>query len=177
KPVAPKSVSVVDIAGSYDAAVSAGQALASQGLPVSSETVGAEPSSTTATWVLYHSLPDQARALYVMKYISGSVMMQLDPTVPAGTVQVELGSVASVAARATVSTTTATTSAPASTGTTASSTSSTSTTSAVSRSSATRATAGSQAATTTTVPTPAGAPVSSSQDQVQPWDPRACAAS
>ena len=54
-PVAPKSVSVVSITGSYDAAVAAGQALATHGLKVSGETTGDGPvqhlarrSSTTA---------------------------------------------------------------------------------------------------------------------------------
>ena len=52
--VAPKSVSVVSITGSYDAAVAAGQALASHGLKISGETTGTVPSDVSETLVLYH---------------------------------------------------------------------------------------------------------------------------
>ena len=74
KPVAPKSVSVVSIAGSYEAADAAGAALASHGLKVTSETAGAIPASTSETLVLYHP-EGLAQALDVMKYLSGAVML------------------------------------------------------------------------------------------------------
>ncbi|MGC8626537.1 MAG: LCP family protein [Acidimicrobiales bacterium] len=150
-PVPPKAVQVVSITGSYTAAVAAGQQLAQAGLHVVSESAGAVPASESVTLVGYH--PGQrAMALYVMGHLAGAVMMQLDPSLPAGTVQVELGSTVAV-------TGTRHQPAPAtsSTSTTTSSTSSTASTS-----------------TTTTVPTPGGAAPSSAADLQQPWDPRAC---
>ncbi len=79
KPVAPKSVSVVSITGSYDAALAAGQALASRG-PQSERARPPEPcpSNVSETLVLYHPRT-VAQALDVMKYLSGAVMMQVDP--------------------------------------------------------------------------------------------------
>lgn len=168
-PVPPTSVSVVSIAGDYEAAVAAGDALASHGLHVSSETLGTSPSSTTETWVLYHSLSDQPKAMDVMKYLSGSVMMQLDPSVPAGTVQVQLGSAVSVAAKAVP--TTATTTGGQSTTSAAGPTSTSTTTAPASSTTTSR-----PQTTTTTVPTPGGAPVSSARSALEPWDPRACPA-
>ncbi len=186
----PSSVSVQSITGSYQAALAAGQALASDGLNVSGESVGTVPSPTTETWVLYHSTRDISRAMYVMKYLSGSVMMQLDPAVPAGTVQVQLGSVVSVRSGTLPGTststtlagavpTTTTTLAPTSTSTSSSTTttSTTSTTPATSTTTASGASVPSTSASTTTsttVPTPGGSPVSSAKTQVEPWDPRAC---
>ncbi len=166
----PTSVDVVSIAGNYQAAVAAGQALESHGLKVSGESVGTEPSTTTETLVRYHSKADIPRALYVMRYLSGSAMMQLDPSVPAGTVELDLGSVISVAAKAAPTTTTtvvpgSSTSQPGTTGTT--------TTPATSTTGAPTSTTGA-ASTTTSVPTPGGSPISSAKDQVAPWDPRAC---
>jgi LCP family protein required for cell wall assembly len=172
KPVAPKSVSVVSITGSYDAAVAAGQALASRGLKVSSETTGTVPSAI-------------AEALYVMKYLSGAVMMQVSPSVAPGTVEVDLGSTVNVAAKpvppttttgATTTTGTTTTVATTTTATTLATTTTGSTTSGSSTTAggahATSTTL--PAGTTTTVPTPNGQPVSASSDNEEPWDPRAC---
>jgi LCP family protein required for cell wall assembly len=94
-PVAPSAVHVVSITGSYDAALLAGQRLSKGGLHVTSESVGAVPASTTETLVLYHK-GQRAEALDVMGHLSGAVMMQLDPSLPAGTVEVDLGSVVAV---------------------------------------------------------------------------------
>ena len=127
KPVVPKSVSVVSITGSYDAAVAAGQALATHGLKISGETTGTVPSDVSETLVLYHPQEIAAKA------------------VPTTT---------TTGATTTTAATTTTTVATTTTGT------STTTTTPV--------------GTTTTVPTPNGQPVSSSSDQQEPWDPRAC---
>ena len=175
-PAPPKSVSVVSITGSDSAAVSAGQALAADGLKVSGESAGSVPAYTSETLVLYH--PGQtAYALDVMKYLSGAVMMQVGTSVAPGTVEVDLGSSVSVAhpppatktgaATPSTSATTRATSVPSTThalGTT-------------SRSSAHPA-AGTPKAhtvpTTTSVPTPGGLTPSAAGDQQEPWDPRAC---
>jgi LCP family protein required for cell wall assembly len=166
--IAPTSVSVVSIAGSYDAAVAAGQALSSHGLKVTSETSGEVPANVSETLVNYRP-GDIARALDVMKYLSGSVMLQLDPSLPKGSITVDLGSTVSVSAKAATPSTTSTGAATATT--------SAPTTAAPTTASTTRATAAHSTTTvapTTTVPTPDGNPVSASGDQEQPWDPRAC---
>jgi LCP family protein required for cell wall assembly len=193
-PVAPRSVSVVSITGSYGSAVAAGQALASHGLKISSETTGTVPSDISETLVLYHP-QNVAQALYVMKYLSGAVMMQVSSSVAPGTVEVELGSTVNVAAKAVPTTTTTaattTTGSPTTTGATtttgsttttaATTTTGSTTTTAATTTAGPTATGGAKAtsstlpaATTTSVPTPNGQPVSSAADQQEPWDPRAC---
>jgi LCP family protein required for cell wall assembly len=163
-PVAPKSVSVVSIAGSYDAAVAAGQALATHGLKVTGESSGEVPANVSETLVNYRP-GDVAQALDVMKYLSGAVMLQVDPSLAEGSIEVDLGSTVNVSAKVAKPTTpstsavTPTASAP----TTAAPT----TLAATVHSSTTVAPA-------TTVPTPDGNPVSAAADQEQPWDPRAC---
>jgi LCP family protein required for cell wall assembly len=183
-PVAPKSVSVVSITGSYGSAVAAGQALASHGLKISSETTGTVPSDISETLVLYHP-KNVAQALYVMKYLSGAVMMQLSSAVAPGTVEVDLGSTVNVAAKPLpATTTTAATTATGSTTTTLASTTTTlatTTTTLATTTTGSTTTGGATATsttrptgTTTSVPTPNGQPVSSAADQQEPWDPRAC---
>ncbi len=189
-PVAPKSVSVVSITGSYGSAVAAGQALASLGLKISSESTGTVPSDVSETLVLYHPM-DVAQALYVMRYLSGAVMMQVSSSVAPGTVEVDLGSTVTVAAKPVPPTTTtaATTTAGPTTTTVATTTTASTTTASTTIASTTTAstttasttTGGAHAAsttrpaaTTTSVPTPNGQPASASADQQEPWDPRAC---
>jgi LCP family protein required for cell wall assembly len=167
KAVAPKSVDVVSITGSYDAAVAAGQALASHGLKIGHVTTGTVPSSTTETLVLYHP-KSVAQALYVMKYLSGAVMMQVSSSVAPGTVEVDLGSTVNVATKP-APTTTTTTVATTTTSSTTTTIASTTTTTGASTTSSTR-----PAVTTTTVPTPNGQPVTPAADKQAPWDPRAC---
>ncbi|MGH9107439.1 MAG: LCP family protein [Acidimicrobiales bacterium] len=169
-PVRPKAVRIVSLTGSYDAAVSAGHALGSDGLDVTGETAGTVPASTTVTFVGYHH-GDAAQALYVMKYLSGAVMLHQEASVPLGTVQVELGSSVVVASRpAPGHRTTGAAGAGAKSSTTAAPATS---------APAPRAGAGSphHRAPATTVPTPGGYAPSPAADQVQPWDPRACPAS
>lgn len=193
-PVKPNSVQVVSLTGSTAAAEMAGQYLASDGLKVTSETAGEVPSSTSETLVTYHE-GNTAQALYVMKYLSGAVMMEQSSSVAKGTVQVQVGSTVAVKWHHTPATTTTTstvvtgtgtgvattgagTTTTASTATTSTSTTSTSTTSSSTTTttvlSSTTATGGkASTVTTTTVPTPGG-PVNPAHDQLQPWDPRAC---
>ena len=168
-PVAPTSLSVVSIAGSDQAAVSAGQALSSDGLHVTSETVGPVPASTTETYVVYH--PGQvARALYVMRYLSGPVMLQVSASQPAGTVQVQLGSVVSVASKPAPKPA----SAPTSAGAASSSSTSTTATPASGASTSSTAQHARTSSPTTTVPTPGGIAPSPAAGINEPWDPRAC---
>jgi hypothetical protein len=163
-PVTPTSVSVVSIAGSYDAAVAAGQALATHGLKVTGETSGEVPANISETLVNYRP-GDVAQALDVMKYLTGAVMLQVDPSLAQGSIEVDLGSTVNVSAKAVAPTTPSTSavSPAAAAPTTAAPT--------------TRAPAVHSSTTiapATTVPTPDGNPVSASADQEQPWDPRAC---
>ena len=175
-PAAPTAVSVVSINGSYDAALTAGQALASDGLKVTSETAGTVPSDTTETLVLYHP-GNIAQALDVMKHLSGAIMMEASPTTAVGKIEVDLGSSVAVSAApakpktTTTSSTTGTTSASAATSATtgASSTSKAATTPSSHTTHTIHA-----VVTTTTVPTPDGYTPSASADQQEPWDPRAC---
>lgn len=180
----PKGVTVVSLAGNYDAAVDAGHALASDGLDVTSETAGEVPASATETFIDYPP-NDLAQAFYVMKYMSGAAMMAQDASLAPGTIEVDLGTVVNVSAKPTATTTApTTTTAPA--GTTSTGGVSTTTEAATSTTSgATTAptptrvghpapTTTTTSTTTTTVPTPGGAVVNSSADHVEPWDPRAC---
>ena len=103
-PVAPRSVSVVSIAGSYDAALAAGRALATHGLKVTNESAGEVPANVSETLVNYRP-GDVARALDVMKYLSGAVMLQVDPSLAQGDIEVDLGSTVDVSAKAATPTT------------------------------------------------------------------------
>ncbi len=163
-PVVPKSVSVVSIAGSYDAALAAGHALSTHGLKVTNERAGAVPANVSETLVNYRP-GDVAQALDVMKYLSGAVMLQVDPSLAQGDIEVDLGSTVDVSAKA-ATPSTASTAAGAPT-TAAPTTAAPTTRSPAARTSTTVAPA-------TTVPTPGGNPVSKAADQEQPWDPRAC---
>lgn len=150
-PVAPASVTVSNISGSYDLATHTASALTADGLHVATVTSAAIPAQTTETLVHYH--PGQvADALAVMAHLSGAVMLQSDSAVPSGTVTVDVGSLLAVAARPAAKPARP----PATTATTTPSSSTTATT------------------PTTSVPTPGGQIPSSSSDLLQPWDPRPC---
>jgi LCP family protein required for cell wall assembly len=155
-PTPPVAVDVYNLAGSYNLATDTAAALAADGLH---SAIGGDkpvPGSPTETLVYYApaALP---QALDVLGHLSGAVMLQADPSLPAGTVEVDAGSLLSVAPVAVVHTTPTSTTgvagaAPAST------------------------VAGPAGPTPTTVPTPQGQKPSSSTDQLQPWDPIACPA-
>jgi LCP family protein required for cell wall assembly len=168
-PVPPTSVSVVSIVGSYEAAVAAGQALATHGLKVTNESSGEVPANVSETLVNYRP-GDVAQALDVMKYLSGAVMLQVDPSLTQGAIEVDLGSTVDVSAKAPTPTTPSTSAAAPTTGTPTTGTPTTGTP--TTRAPAVRSST--TVAPSTTVPTPGGNPVSASADQEQPWDPRAC---
>ncbi|MHB1496353.1 MAG: LCP family protein, partial [Acidimicrobiales bacterium] len=171
-PVKPSAVNVVSIAGSSSQALTASQELTSDGLKVASETVGAVPSATTETYVVYRS-GEVAQALYVMKYLSGPVMMEVSSSVPAGTIQLQLGSLVDVSSKL-ARTSPATSPATAATSSTTAPTTSASSTPASSSPASSSPAHPSLPATTTTVPTPGGIPASPASGIKEPWDPRAC---
>jgi hypothetical protein len=120
---------------------------------------------------------DVPQALYVMKYLSGAVMMEQSSTVAPGTVEVDLGTVVNVAAKAVPPPTTVavtTTTVAGVTTTTVAATTSTSAPATTTTTTSEQTTTTRPAATTTTVPTPNGMPVNSPADEAEPWDPRAC---
>jgi LCP family protein required for cell wall assembly len=170
-PRKPSALSVVSIAGSDQAAASAAQALATDGLHVTSSSAGPVPASMTETYVVYH--PGQvADALYVMRYLSGPVMLEVDPSQPPGTVEVQLGNVVSVTAKPAPMPSSTTSATASSANGAASSSAPTSPAEVGSKG------AGSPAAhagtPTTTVPTPGGIAPSPAAGIKEPWDPRAC---
>lgn len=148
-PTAPKSVSLYNFTSSSTAS-SAATALAAAGVKIS--TVGSlpAPAATTETFVQYPP-GGLGNALFVMRRLSGAVMLDPDSALAPGTVSVDFGSSVSVVAP--------TPSRP--------------------PSSATPPTSIATPPTTvppTTVPAPGGLAPSSSSDVLAPWDPRACPA-
>jgi LCP family protein required for cell wall assembly len=149
-PVTPTGVQVDNISGNSTATANAATALAADGLHVLGTSTLAQPATTTESWVRYP--PGQAgtaQALAVMSHLAGAAMLEPDPTVPAGQINLDVGSLVTVTTppKPAATTTTASTVAPAATTTT----------------------------TTTTVPTPGGEKPSASADVQQPWDPQPCA--
>jgi LCP family protein required for cell wall assembly len=160
-PAAPGAVDVYNLAGSYDLATDTTALLRADGLPA---VVGGDkpvPGSPTETLVDYSpaALP---QALDVLGHLSGAVMLQIDPSLPAGTVEVDAGSLLSV-----------TTPAPANPAAQAPSAGA-ATTAPATGAPTTTAPATAVAAAAASVPTPGGEKPSSSTDQLQPWDPIAC---
>jgi LCP family protein required for cell wall assembly len=154
-PAPPTSVQVYNLAGSYNLATNTAAALRANGF---NATIGGDkpvPGSPTET-LLYYPSAALPQALDVLSHLHGAVMLQVDPVLPAGTVEVDAGSLLSAAAPAGPPPTTPASAPPATTTATATTGSGTATTSA------------------TTVPTPEGESPSSSHDQLHPWDPIAC---
>jgi LCP family protein required for cell wall assembly len=155
-PVPPAAVDVYNLAGSYNLATNTAAALHADGINATIGGDKAVPGSPTET-LLYYPPTGLPQALDVLGHLSGAVMLQADPALPTGTVQVDAGSLLSVVPAAVAHTTPAPTTsaagaAPASTVT------------------------GTAGPTSTTVPTPQGQKPSASTDQLQPWDPIACTA-
>ncbi|MBV9660668.1 MAG: LCP family protein [Acidimicrobiales bacterium] len=149
-PSAPSAVNVYNITNQGHLATSTASGLTANGLPVSVISDATNPGNPSETLVKYapNALP---AALAVMGHLSGAVMLDQDPTVPAGTITVDAGSVLAVTTPA----------APASTASTAPPQSTTTP---------------STSSPTTAVPTAGGTAPSSSSDELQPWDPRPCPA-
>ncbi len=145
RPVSPAGVQVTNIAGTAHLAESTASALTADNLHITAVTTASVPAPETETLVNYH--PGQlAQALTVFHALSGAAMMRADPTLPSGTVNVEVGSSVAVVSAGTATTTTATAALP------------------------------SMAAPATSIsaPTPGGQKPSSSSDQNAPYDPRSC---
>ncbi len=158
-PAPPASVQVYNLAGSYNLATDTANALRADGLNATIEGDKPVPGSPTET-LLYYPPTALPQALDVLGHLSGAVMLQPDPSLPARTVEVDAGSLLSVSAPASPGAVTRAPSASAATTLPAS-------------------TALPTAAATTpaaTVPTPQGQKPSSPTDQLQPWDPIACPA-
>jgi len=156
-PAAPAAVDVYNLAGSYNLATDTASALHADGL---NAVIGGDkpaPGSPTET-LLYYPPTSLPQALDVLGHLSGAVMLQADTSLPAGTVEVDAGSLLSVTPIAAVRTPP------------------TPTASAAGPSSASTVPPTTASPTTTTVPTPEGEKPSSSSDQLQPWDPIACPA-
>ncbi|MDQ2754167.1 MAG: LCP family protein [Actinomycetota bacterium] len=147
------SVSVVNISGIYHKANQIADGLTAIGFHVTGTSTAPVPASITETVIRYHPY-SVADAIGVLRSLSGSVRIQADPTVPAGQVVVDSGSVVAVIPPPppTVPSTTAVVGSP----TTTARTGSTST------------------STPTTLPTAGNQPPSPSGDQISSWDPTPC---
>ena len=151
--VQPTTVNVYNAVGSSSLAAQTAAALKADGLPIGAVANAPVEGNPSETIVQYH--PGQvATALRVFDKFSGAVILQPQANIPAGTVDVLVGSVEAVAGTSTTPTSPATTTAPAVTSPTS--------TGAANRSSS------------ASVPVPAGSTVSSSADQLTPYDPRPC---
>ena len=148
-PTAPTVVDVHNLAGTYNLATNTAAALKADGLNTAVAGDTPIPGNPTETLIEY-PLGSLAQAVAVSSHLSGAFMLQPDTTLPAGTIDLQAGSLLSVIPPA--STSTATTATPASTSPAPTST------------------------TVTTVPTFGGQKPSTSSDQLQPWDPTACPA-
>ena len=167
-PSAPAAVQVDNITETPGLAGATAAALHADGLTVSGIGDGNDPAPTSETFVRYPpgGLP---AALDVLGHLSGAVMLDPDPSLAAGHIELDVGSTLAVAAaKGGASAPSATASPPAE--------SNSSTTGPVPGSGAPGTGTPGVTSTTvpTTVPTPGGQTPSSATDKLQPWDPRAC---
>jgi LCP family protein required for cell wall assembly len=153
-PAKPSVVNIYNITNTYGLATKTSQALASLGLPIGVVGNANVPSTTTETLVRYPP-GGLAQALAVANDINGAVMLDPDPSLASGTIDVDIGNVASVVAPP------------------SSSAGSPASTSAVSSAAQP---ASSQSPSGTSVPTPGGETPSSAHDKLAPWDPIPCPA-
>ena len=145
------TVQLVNISGTAHKAATVASELAGLGYTISGTTTGTVSASTSESVIRYHP-GSVGPALGLRERLSGAVIMYPDPTIPDGSLTLDIGSAVGVAAPPTA--------APAPSPTV----------------SAPSASAAPPAAptTTTTIPTAGGQPPSSSTDQAQPFDPTAC---
>ena len=158
------TVNVTSITDTPRQATTVVSALTAAGFNVNNSGQGQSPALVVETMIRYHpSTNGLAQAETVLQSLSGTVMMQADPTLPEGIVGLDVGTAVSVSGPQSA----------AATGTGSASTTSTvvPTTSGKAGSTSTTATA---TATGPTVPTVGHQPPSSSVDQPAPWDPVAC---
>jgi LCP family protein required for cell wall assembly len=159
------TVQLVNVSGVSRKAATIGAQLSALGYPVTSSTTGSEPASTTETVIGYHpGSVDQA--IGVLHNLAGAVMLESDPTLPDGTVRIQVGSLVAVAPPAAPAPTTPSASPAGSTAAPAAPP----TGSSVAPAPAATATPGA----TTTIPLPSGQAPSASVDQPAPYDPTAC---
>jgi LCP family protein required for cell wall assembly len=123
-------------------------ALTSLGFGAVNAGQGTIPGSTVESMIRYHpGTTGLAQAETLIRSLTGSVMMQSDPSVASGTLALDTGTQLVVTQPGSSSTTPTTDSSTTGTG---------------------------SSGAATSVPTPGHQPVSSSTDQLSPWDPIAC---
>jgi LCP family protein required for cell wall assembly len=160
-PASPTSVRVVNLTYNSSAATSTVAAFTALGIPAAATGETEVPASTTETLIKYPT-GGMRQALYVMEHLDGALILQPDPSLPAGTIELDVGSTFAVAQ-------------PAAHAPAASARGSASVvTSGPISGSPTTSRAAQTTTTTSTVPTPGGQTASASADQIQPWDPRPC---
>ncbi|MBV8235324.1 MAG: LCP family protein [Acidimicrobiia bacterium] len=146
----PASVDVVDRSG-RGAGQKVADGLSGAGFTVGSVTREPVQASPSETVVRYHP-GEAASATAVLSSLAGAALVHDDAQVPAGTVEVDVGSVVKVAPPASESPSAAAPSAASHAG----------------------APTGASPTTTTSVPTPGGQPVTPAVTPLQPFDPRSC---
>lgn len=151
-PVAPTTVNVLNIVGSYNLASTTAAALQAAGFSVGTVANGAIPANPAET-VIEYPTGGLAQAVSVLYKLSGAVALKPDPSLAAGTVTVEAGTSFAVVGAAT-----------ANQGSSASSAASTST----------PASSTAVSPSTTKPPTVGNQTPSSSADNLTPYDPRPC---
>ncbi|MBV9660017.1 MAG: LCP family protein, partial [Acidimicrobiales bacterium] len=147
-PAAPTVVKVFNLAGTYNLAANTAASLNADGVKA---TVGGDspvPGTPTETLVQY-TPASLAQAVAVARHLAGAVMLQTDSSLPAGTINLQAGSLLSVTPPG-AATTPAATAAPAN--------------------------SAAPPTTAAAAPTFNGQKPSASTDQIQPWDPTACPA-
>lgn len=166
-PVPPSAVQIYNIVGSSSLASDTGSALRADGLPVTAEQDGQVPASESETVVQYH--PGQVgMGMAVFQHLSGAVILQASPKVPAGTVNVEAGSDFKVLpAPGAASPSSASSSS-------SSGSSSSSSASSSSDSSSSSSSDSSSSASSASAPTPQDQAASPAQDSATSYDPRPC---
>ncbi len=148
-PVTPTAVNVLNIVGSYNLASVTAKALAADGFTIGTVANGPIPANPAET-VIQYPTGGLAQAMSVLSKLSGAVVMEPDPALPAGTITVKAGTNFSVVS-ASQNSPAATTATTANTGSIPSS------------------------STTTRPPTVGNQAPSSSVDNLTPYDPRPCA--
>ena len=146
-PIAPAAVNVYNLAGSHNLATDTTSALKADGINAIVAGDSPVPGNPTETLIQY-PLASLAQAVALAGHLAGAVMLQVDATLPPGTIDLQAGSLLSVIPAAATSTP------------------------------ATTAPTNSVAPPTTAAPIPTynGQKPSASTDQIQPWDPTACPA-
>lgn len=94
-PKAPTAVNVYNMTGTYNLAATTTAALQADGLPAKVGGDVSTPATATETFVQYPP-SGLAQAMYVMRYLSGAVMLDPDSSLPPGTIDIQAGSLLSI---------------------------------------------------------------------------------